>query len=159
MVRARFLRYSRWKLIIFSEEKTNQLLHRFGQTDGFLISSDDVKRERRIQGVCMKSIFWVRQMTRNESITETLIQHITSRNIILDLTDNIRLNLHITQGLIFCVTHERRRMCEYEVVILNRGVVSFLDVLGKERRMPIRNSEKKFSGPEWDILEYGVLQG
>ena len=107
----------------------------------------------------MKSIFWVRQTTRNESITETLIQHITSRNIILDLADNIRLNLHITQGLIFCVTQERRRMCEYEVVILNRGVVAFLDVLGKELRMPIRNSEKQFSGPEWDILEYGVLQG
>ena len=50
-------------------------------------------------------------------------------------------------------------MCEYEVVILNRGVVAFLDVLVKELRMPIRNSEKQFSGPEWDILEYGVLQG
>ena len=107
----------------------------------------------------MKGIFRVRQTAWNERIAETLIQHIASRDIIFDLADNIRLNLHIAQGLIFRIAYERRGVCQHEEVVLECGVVSSLDVFRKKLRVSVWNCEKKLTGPERNILEYRVLQG
>ena len=106
----------------------------------------------------MKGIFRVRQTAWNERIAESLIQHIAARNIILDLADNIRLDLHIAQCLIFRVAHERRGMRQHEVVVLKCRIVSSLDVFWRQLRVSVWNREEKLTGPERNIFEYRVLQ-
>ena len=105
----------------------------------------------------MKGIFRVRQTAWNERIAETFIQHIASRDIILDLADNIRLDLHIAQSLLFGIAYERWGVRQHEIVVLKCGVVSSLDVFRKKLRVSVWNREEKLTGPERNIFECRVL--